>query len=170
MASDERCPNAGDDERVLPAFFDPLLRDIAFERDSGQGIPLPILLENVQRRLAEAKAALAQHSVLINIGVMEGYARQITQIQQTLAETFPTASIVTGATAADVIAAAAHHLANRPYSLAELLQRRVAIQPLKQALKDRFYTVSGRRRRPYPLCRRGSTRCGRRQAAWWNTR
>lgn len=36
-------------------FFDPLLRDIAFERDSGQGIPLPILLENVQRRLAEAR-------------------------------------------------------------------------------------------------------------------
>lgn len=131
-------------------FFDPLLRDIAFEMDSGQGIPLPILLENVQRRLAEAKAALAQHSALINIGVMEGYARQINQIQQTLAETFPAASVVTGATAAEVIAASAHHSANRPYSLAELLQRRIAIQPLKQALKDRFSHRFGPAEAPLP--------------------
>ncbi|MFT4466223.1 MAG: hypothetical protein ACMX3H_18810 [Sodalis sp. (in: enterobacteria)] len=81
---------------------------------------------------------------------MEGYARQINQIQQTLAETFPAASVVTGAAAADDIAPSAHHSANRPYSFAESLQRRIAIQPLKQALKDRFLHRYGPAEAPLP--------------------
>ncbi|WP_148203503.1 hypothetical protein [Sodalis glossinidius] len=80
-------------EDFFTHYFDPLLRDIFSTIDRGQGIPLPTLLDNIHLRLTKEMAELSNLTALLDIGVMDGFGRQINQIRQTLAATFPAALV-----------------------------------------------------------------------------
>ncbi|MBT9433222.1 hypothetical protein JZM24_15855 [Candidatus Sodalis endolongispinus] len=70
-------------------YFDPLLYDIFSTVGRGHGISLPALLEHIHLRLAKETAEVSNLNALLNIGLMDGYRRQINQIRHTLAATFP---------------------------------------------------------------------------------
>lgn len=76
-------------EDFFTHYFDPLLYDIFSTVDRGQGISLPALLEHIHLRLAKETAEVSNLTALLNIGLMDGYRRQINQIRHTLAATFP---------------------------------------------------------------------------------